>query len=225
MKFSKIFFPRRVAAGFTLVEVLIALAIVSLLIGVMAEVFYRSGRVYTTQNATAALQQEVRAALDIISTEARMAAYRPRKTGYPFKIKAASATRFRFEADLDGNGKLGGYKEDKTAVVKGQYSEDGECENRSYRYSLATTSIQIICGEGSGSQQTETLIGGTEVTSVRVTALDFSYRDKDDAVTTTDSEIRSAVISISAEARAGSVGMIRRTYTTRVQLRNTATNG
>ncbi|NLX19443.1 MAG: prepilin-type N-terminal cleavage/methylation domain-containing protein, partial [Desulfobulbus sp.] len=70
----------RSTAGFTLIEVLVSLAIVGILVASLAGVFERSSKLYTTQNAAAALQQEVRAALDAIASEVRMAAYDPRKT-------------------------------------------------------------------------------------------------------------------------------------------------
>lgn len=198
--------------GFTLVEVLVSLAIVSVLIAAMALVFERSSRLYTTQNTTAALQQEVRAALDVIVSESRMAAYMPRKSSDKFEITTSSATHFRFQADLNEDG-------DSAKA----YNVLGECENRSFRFSLANRAIQIICGEGTGSKDTETLIGGNDA-NVQVVSLDFSYRDKNNSVTSLASEIRGAIITITAEAPAGREGMIRRTFSTWVDFRNTGPN-
>ena len=206
------------AAGFTLMEVLVSLAIVSILIGGLGTMFANSGRLYTSQNVTAALQQEVRSALDVIAAEARMAAYNPTKADYSpskkndFEIKIAEATRFRFKADLDQNG-----------VGAAAFNGAGQCENRSFRYSLANTGIQMVCGEGTGSTITEYLLGGTN-SDTRVVALDFSYRDKNNNATTVKKEIRSLIISIVAEAPAGQQGMIQRTYTTSVDIRNTGPN-
>lgn len=207
---------RGTTAGFTLIEVLIALAISSILIAAMAGVFERSGRLYTTQNATAALQQEVRAALDMIASEVRMAAYDPNKSG-DFSIKKAGATEFRFLADLDGDGKLG------NPATKKPYNGDGECEVRAFRYSQASKSIQIRCGDGTPYvKDGEPLIGDTD--NLKVTSLDFSYRDKYNNSTTFMKEIRSAIISITAEAPAGRAGQIRRTYSTIVDIRNAGPN-
>lgn len=203
-------------AGFTLTEVLVSLAIVSILIAALAGVFERSSKLYTTQNAAAALQQEVRAALDVIAAEVRMAAYDPRKTG-KFEIKRAGGTEFRFLSDLDGDGKIGQPGPGKP------YNTDGECEARSIRYSLGTNSILIRCGDGTPYvKDGESLIGGTD--NLRVTALDFSYRDKHNNSTTNLKEIRSAVISIRARAPAGRAGWIERTYSTIVDIRNTGPN-
>ena len=204
------------SAGFTLTEVLVSLAIVSILVAALGGVFERSSKLYTTQNAAAALQQEVRAALDVIAAEVRMATYDPRKTD-KFAIKRAAITEFRFLSDLDGDGKIG-----QPAVDK-PYNADGECEARSFRYSLANYSILIRCGDGTPYvKDGETLIGGTD--NLRVTALEFSYRDKHNNSTMNLKEIRSAVISIRARAPAGRAGWIERTYSTIVDIRNTGPN-
>lgn len=200
------------AAGFTLMEVLVSLAIVSILIGGLGTMFANSGRLYTSQNVTAALQQEVRSALDVIAAEARMAAYNPTDIREKDIIRVATPTRFHFKTDLDGNNKFAK-----------AFNASGECENRSFRFSLANTGIQMVCGEGTGSTTMEYLLGGTN-SDTRVVALDFSYRDKNNNATTVKKEIRSLIISIVAEAPAGQQGMIQRTYTTSVDIRNTGPN-
>lgn len=202
-----------VAEGFTLVEVLIVLAISSILLASVTGVFIRSGRVYTTQNATAALQQEVRLAMEYMVGEMRMAAYNPTRGEDSFAIKTASRIRFRFEADLDENGERA-----KST------NPDGDCENRSFRYSLVNTGIQIVCGEGTSAVSSPAyILGGTDA-NVRVTQLDFAYRDRNNKDTTIVSEIRSAVITITARAPAGSEGWVERTYRTVVDFRNAGRN-
>jgi len=197
------------AGGFTLVEVLISLAIISIIITAMTTMFERSGRLYTSQNAAAALQQEVRTALEIIAQEARMAAYRrPDKKGVKSAIEVAQATDFRFETDLDESGK-----------IANAYNGDGECENRRFRYSAANNAVQMICGNTSP----ETLIGGND-SSVKVTALDFRYLDDSNNGTTFIPKIRGAVVTIVAQAPAGRAGMIERSYSTRVDFRNAGPN-
>ena len=194
--------------GFTLVELMIALAIAGLILSTIIGVFVRSNRLYTTQNAAAALQQEVRAALEIMSREIRLAGYDPMRTGN-FGFKNATATRLHFTADLNEDGTL-----DPAPSFP-------NCENLSFRYSAAKRSIQIICGEGTGSQDVETLIGDTDVS---VSGLDFSYRDNQNQSTTFVPDIRGVVITIVAQVPAGSDGMISRTYSTWVNFRNAAPN-
>lgn len=195
--------------GFTLLEMMISLAIVSIIVAAVTALFVRSGRLYTTQNATAALQQDVRAAMDVMVSEMRSAAYDPKKEG-TFTLRKAEATNFRFRADLNGDGKLG--------QGSSSFNADGECEERTFRYSLNDLAIEMVCGSSS-----ETLLGGTD-SAIKVTALDFSYRDKKNAQTKVLSEIRGAVITITAQAPAGQVGTITRTYRTMVNFRNTGPN-
>lgn len=197
------------SAGFTLVEVMVALAIVSIIIAAMTTMFERSGRLYTNQNAVAALQQEVRAALEIIAQESRMAAYRrPDKKGAKSAIKVAQATDLRFETDLDESGK-----------IASGYNADGECENRRFRYSAANNAVEMRCG----ATPPQYLIGGNDA-SVRVTALDFRYLDDNNNTTTFTPKIRGAVITIVAQAPAGRAGMIERSYSTRIDFRNAGPN-
>jgi prepilin-type N-terminal cleavage/methylation domain-containing protein len=61
--------------GFTLVELLVVLAIVSIVMGGIYSVFVRSNRVYISQEEVVAAQQEARSALDIIGREIRMAGF------------------------------------------------------------------------------------------------------------------------------------------------------
>ena len=67
--------------GFSLIELMVSLVIVSIIIISLAAVFERSGKLYTTQNVGAGLQDEVRAAVEIMAREIRMAGYDPYKTG------------------------------------------------------------------------------------------------------------------------------------------------
>jgi prepilin-type N-terminal cleavage/methylation domain-containing protein len=61
--------------GFTLVELLVVMAIVSIVMGGIYSVFIRSNRVYISQEEVVAAQQEARSALDILGREIRMAGF------------------------------------------------------------------------------------------------------------------------------------------------------
>lgn len=203
--------------GFTLVEMLVSMVIVSIIVAAMGTIFERSSTVYTTQNVTAHLQQEVRAALEIIKTDALMAGYDRlnQLTLAEDLFVVMEATRMRIRADRDGDGSL-----------SDAFNPSGECENRSYRYQASQNAIQIICGEGTASQQADILIGGNGV-DLQVTALDFEYRDRDGNVALPSdplTEIRGVVISVTAQAPAGRAGLVQRTYSTQVDFRNVLPN-
>ena len=200
--------PEHPDNGFTLVELLVAIAVSSIVLVIVSTFFVRSGRIYVEQNVLAALQQEVRAAMEIMGREIRMAGYDPLRTG-DFKILDADATKLRFTLDLDEDG------------VSDPTPSFPECETISFRFSAANSSLQIICGEGTPSQDPQTLIGGTET---RVTNVNFDYRDNQDNSTSFIQDIRGVVISLTAESPAGSRGMVSRTFSTRYDFRNAAPN-
>lgn len=208
---------RSCCRGFTLAEMLVSLAIVSIIVAAMGTIFERSSRVYTTQNVTAHLQQEVRAALDIIKVDALMAGYDRlnQLTLAEDLFVVMEVTRMQIKADRDGDGSL-----------VDAYNPSGECENRSYRYQASQNAIQIICGEGTAGQQAAILIGGDD-SDLKVTALDFEYRDRDGNIALPSdplTEIRGVVISITAQAPAGRAGLVQRTYSTQVDFRNVLPN-
>jgi prepilin-type N-terminal cleavage/methylation domain-containing protein len=61
--------------GFTLVELLVVLAIVGIVMGGIYSVFIHSNNVYISQEEVVAAQQEARSALDILGREIRMAGF------------------------------------------------------------------------------------------------------------------------------------------------------
>ncbi len=161
-------------AGFSMIELMIAISIVGVILIALSATFQRSGRLYTTQNVSAALQEEVRASVEIMAREIRMAGYDPFKTG-DFEIETATATHLLFTLDLNEDG-----------IVNN--SGFPNCERLSFRYSNANEALQIICGESTGGQDVLTLIGGGFVSfwgPVLGTAVFFLARDILGAVTST----------------------------------------
>lgn len=197
--------------GFSLPELMVAIAIVGIVLVAMAGVFVRSSRLYTTENVKAALQGEMRAALEIMSREIHMAGLDPLRTGN-FDIQDADATRIRFNMDLDGDG-----------VTNPSFT--GGCEAITLRYSAGVNNaVQIVCGEGYGATSTpQSLIGGATA-NVQVTGLDFDYRDSAGNPTSFIPDMRGVIITLTAEAPAGRDGMISREYQTWVDFRNAAPN-
>ena len=198
------------SSGFSLIELMVSIAIVGIVLIALATTFERSGKLYTTQNVSAALQEEVRAAVEIMAREIRMAGYDPLKSG-EFDIATADTTHLKFTLDLD---------EDGVVSTAGFPS----CEQLSFRYSASQNGwLQMICGESTGSPDIQSLIGGV-FTDTRVTALDFDYKDNQNNSTSFLPEIRGVVVTLTAQAPAGRTGMIERSYSTWVQFRNAAPN-
>jgi type IV pilus assembly protein PilW len=91
------------SAGFTLIELLVAMVVFMIAAGAMYSVFEASNRSYSVQNQVVDAQNNLRAALGLLSRELRMADYDP--TEIPIDgIEDADATSIHFQADINGDG-------------------------------------------------------------------------------------------------------------------------
>jgi prepilin-type N-terminal cleavage/methylation domain-containing protein len=104
--------------GFTLLELLAAIFITAILMAGLYSVFVSQQVAFSAQEQIAELNQNMRAAMDLMTREIRLAGYK--KSGAIFNgIAAAQPTTIRILADLDQNGDTIGPNEDIT------YSYDG----------------------------------------------------------------------------------------------------
>jgi type IV pilus assembly protein PilW len=92
---TKISSPLRSAesgrGGFTLVELMVAMALGLIVLGAMYSVFTIQNKHFSNQEQIVEMQQNARMAIDIISREIRMAGYNPRKTTNLFTFKIADS--------------------------------------------------------------------------------------------------------------------------------------
>ncbi|MGD9206551.1 MAG: hypothetical protein PVF86_18530, partial [Desulfobacterales bacterium] len=63
--------------GFTLVDILVGLAMASVILVALVSLFTTMGRSYTTQNVAADVQQVTRAGVELMIQEIRMAGFDP----------------------------------------------------------------------------------------------------------------------------------------------------
>lgn len=89
--------------GFTIVELMVALALTGIVTVAIYKTFTWQQRVYTVQDSVASVQQGLRAGMDIILKDLRMAGYSPVTPGLA-GITAASANSITFTIDRDSNG-------------------------------------------------------------------------------------------------------------------------
>ena len=206
------------ARGFTLVEMLVALAVSSIVMAAIYSVNAVLTRSYTTQNVAADVQQAVRATIDFMAEDIMMAGLTNPEEDYggvDVGISEAGSTRISFNSDrnMDGDTDAGDNFENIT-------------------YALVVNQLQITDNSG-----TETLIDN-------VVNLQYRYFKENDTDTPTNNDlingydlinyhalgdplgaddrldIRTVEISITVEEPAGREGMIQRTYNTRVRRRN-----
>ena len=88
--------------GFTLVELLIAMAISGIVLGAAVNTFLAQRWSYALQEHVTAMTQGTRAAMEMVTREIRMAGYNP--AGTNFDGITYDPTQVQIRADLNGNG-------------------------------------------------------------------------------------------------------------------------
>jgi type IV pilus assembly protein PilW len=155
---------------------LISLTIGLIIVAVLSSTFLYQQSAYDAEEQVAEAVQTLRAAVDMMTREIRMAGYNPTEAsfnGIPY-----SSTQLQLLSDLNGDGD----------------TADAE-ENIIYKYFSATK--QIKRKEGSGD---------FEPFAENIDSLTITYLDSADNATTTSANIRQiqlAITAITAEAVAG----------------------
>ena len=93
--------------GFTMVELLIAMVISVIIMGAIFSAYQVQQKTYAAQNQVTEMQQNLRAGMDILLREIRMAGYDPGQTLITESnpgIEEATIGRFRFIQDLNDDG-------------------------------------------------------------------------------------------------------------------------
>ena len=183
------------AGGFTLVELLVAMGVASIVLAMTVSLFIKLNQSYTRQNAAADVQQVVRAGVDFMAQSVRMAGLDPNQTSN-FGITVATDTSISFAADLDLDGTLDG-----TETVT---------------YSLSGDELQSNLGGG------VTLVENVENSSGPVfTYLAADNSILATPVSVADrAAIRTVQISLTVREPAGRGQTVARTYATEVRCRN-----
>jgi type IV pilus assembly protein PilW len=107
--------PENNERGFTILELVVALAISLILMGIAVKIFLVQQKAYNVQEQLSEMQQNIRAAMDIIVRETKMAGYDATGSGGFDGIgNNSSATSIQILADLDGTDTTTGTNEDIT---------------------------------------------------------------------------------------------------------------
>lgn len=162
--------------GFTLIEVLIALAVGGLLMTAVLAIFIMQNNSYTRQEQMTQMVQTARAAMDMLGREIRMAGYDP--TGAGFDGIAYSAGKLRLQADLRGD-QPGDPPDGDTADP-----------NEEITYRFDSVHLQIDRNTG----------GGNQPFAENIEEFTFDYFDREGRPTTVNSEIRQIRVRITARA-------------------------
>lgn len=193
------------AKGFTAVELLVSLALLSLTLGSIYSLYMSFIEQCTTESVKINVQQRVRSGLDMMIRDIRVAGLDPEATG-DFGIVAATSQRIEFTADQDMDG-----------VLDGADISDG----------IGTPDIEYIAYEWDGNDAIRLMLykaDGTLEFSERVvtnvTDLAFTYLDSDNATTSVIDDIRTVGIQMTIQKPSGHRGQVSRTLVKRVKCRN-----
>jgi type IV pilus assembly protein PilW len=201
----------RTTQGFSLIEMLIAMAVSSLLMAAVTSLFINQRRIYAVREQVAEMQQDVRAGMDFMVRELTMAGYDPTSNAGAGIVAAAPDT-IRFTMDLDGDQVINAANETVTYAL---YDADGDGD-------------QDLCRDPGAPGA---LDGGPQLVAENVQTLAFVYTLADGTTTSTPgdpSQIRSLNVSLSVRTAkpdpqyATNDGYRTRVLSTRIQIRNLA---
>jgi type IV pilus assembly protein PilW len=161
----------RDVGGFTLVELMVSMAIGLAVLAAIAGTFTAQTRQNSAEEQIGQMQQNVRGALDLMIREIQMAGYKP--AGGSFNgIQTSTATTLRIKLDLDSSG----------------VETDGTTDDISYSFDSSTGLITRTLNNP----------GSSATLADNVTAFSFTYLDANGSSTTTNTAVKRITISITA---------------------------
>lgn len=191
--------------GFTAIELLISLAIMSVALTSIYSLYMSFIRTCTKEGVKIRVQQSVRSGLDMMIRDIRLAGLDPEGTG-DFGIIAVTPQRIQFTADRDMDGEL-----DDADATDGIDLPD--MEHMAYEYD-GTGKLKMFLYKANGNLETD------EIMAENVTDLTFTYFDSNDNTTSDLDEIRTVGLQMTVQKRSGQDGEVSRTLVKRVKCRN-----
>jgi type IV pilus assembly protein PilW len=188
---NKSHLPMNTSNGFTLVELMITVAISGIIIAAIYSAYISQQRTYLAQEQVAEMQQNIRAAIDMMAREIRMAGYDPTQSAGA-GITTALAGQISFTQDTNGDGDT---------------ADSGEMID--FGFNLADDALRDGVpdndADGDGipdavSQRRQINGGGYQAIAENIQGIEFRYLDSANAVTAVPANIRSIQISILARA-------------------------
>lgn len=160
--------------GFTLVELLIAMGVGTVVLAALSNVLIMQNESHSVQEQVAEMQQNGRAAIEMICRELRQAGCDPGGSATTAGIATAGSNSITFRQDLNGDG-------------------DTSDADESITYSLYTESGVQKLGRDTGS--------GNVAVAENIDSLSFSYWDGSGVVTATLANIREIrIVAVSETA-------------------------
>ncbi len=159
-------------SGFTLAEFLVAMTLTGVVMAAVYSAYMSQKKSYEIQSDTAAVQQNLRAAMYYIQREVRMAGYNPRGTASVGFTNISSSTQNNISFSWDAN-------------ENGTY--DTATELISYRYNATSNTLERQVGTS-----------GWQVVAEKITGANFTFLDASGNPTAVASNVRSVNIALTA---------------------------
>lgn len=169
-------------AGFTLIEMLVAMGIGMVMIAAVTTTFNSQTRFYNAQEQINDMQQNARGALDVISRELKLAGYKS-GTGTVTGLTASGvnldSSNLVIQADLN---------QDNQITVASSASDPDKLEQVTYSFSSTNKRIQRRLGSLA-----------SDIFADNITSFTFEYLTSTGATATLASNIRQIRITITAQ--------------------------
>lgn len=148
--------------GFTLVELMITLAISGIIIAAVYSAYISQQRVYLAQEQVAEMQQNARVAMDMLTRDIRSAGFDPNSLGAGISVADPDNVTFTREDDLSANG-----LETINYSLYDAYTTTTPPSNDGLLDDLA---LWVTTADGTS--------GGRQVVAENISQLEFRYLDK-----------------------------------------------
>ncbi len=178
-------------SGFSLIELLMAVAITGVVVGGVYSVYHTQQRSYIAQQEIVAMQQTIRAAMQLMGREIRMAGYTPYEESGE-GIRTANATSIRFTMDIhDGSDNDADGRTDEFDEI-GNGDGDSDDTGEDITYFRADPD-----GDGVFDLfRREASAGADQILANNVDALDLVYLNETGSVTADLNKIRSVQVTM-----------------------------
>ena len=190
-------YKRNTQNGFNIIEVMIAVAISSVLTTTVYQTFHSQQRSYTMQSEAAAMEQNLRGGLYLLSKELRSAGYNPQQTPTD---SSAPTTNFRFVTSFPAPNNLFAvnYANDHSIVAftldtdSSKFIESNKNEQIAYRFNTAQKTLERFNDKQADPTKK------WEIVASNIDAVYFTYFDQNSAITTNQANIEYVEISLLA---------------------------
>lgn len=179
--------------GFTLVELLVAMTVGGIVMAGISMAYRSQQKSALVQDQVSAMQQNLRASMQLMEREIRMAGYDPIESAGA-GMQTANATSIRFTLDIHD-----GADNDSDGIVD-EFDEAGNGDGDTNDINEDVTYLRLD-PDGDGAFdlfRREATVAGDQPIAENIDALDFVYLDEDGNFTTTLTEMRSVQITVVA---------------------------